>query len=447
MRPPLLLLTLSLAGFSAAMPLRKGASWTWRVVDLKTNQVDYRSAVVTDSSLLEGPLASGTLWSIGIRDSLTGDADTAKLLANGTSQTWSSGSRLLPIEPKPWNGTDVSWGRVALASLRNGTSVQDYSIVSTSGGTITIKGTFPGSLYNTTTIDAPRGIWSDSLGVERFRLQQKEWTLIRCNGETTSLPPSPLSIPDSGATFEWQHIETSATYAGGIIPTFVTQPLERIRWTITSRVADSSGWKVLHIREIRNGGRSDTTRQMRLAMNPSTKERLPAREASEFLPDDAWRTDWSDSILDGTRQRSSLWSSNTWSTINPISHNSTLIEIEDNTLDSSMVSSSFSSRISPSTGLTSVYVLLSVGSKVVRTALPDQVNGLTPRQVATRLDLARIARIHPGATVRWSDTQGRSGTTNVEQFLSSRPSAGILHLSVRLPDGSTWKGASLIIER
>jgi hypothetical protein len=443
-----LLLTLSLAGFSAAIPLRKGASWTWRVVDLKTNQVDYRSAVVTDSSLLEGPLASGTLWSIGIRDSTTGDADTAKLLANGTSQTWHSGSHLLPIEPKPWNGTDVSWGRVALASLRNGTSVQDYSIVPATGGAPTIKGTFFTGMYNTTsTIDAPRGIWSDSLGVERFQLQQKEWTLIRCNGETTSLPPSPLSIPDSGATFEWQHIETSASYVGGIIPTFVTQPMERIRWTIASRVADSSGWKVLQIREIRNGGRSDTAKWMRWAMNPSTKERFPLREASEFLPDDAWRTDWSDSILDGTRQRSSIWSSNTWSTINPKSHNSTLIRIEDNTLDSSMVSSSFSSNISPRTDITTVYMLLSVGSKVIRTALPDQINGITPRQVATRPDLARIARIHPGATVRWSDPQGRSGTTSVGQFLSSRPSAGMLHLSVRLPDGSTWQGARLTIER
>lgn len=442
-----LLLTLFFAGISAAMPLRKGASWTWRVVDLNTNQVDYRSAVVMDSSLLEGPLVSGTLWKLAIRDSGTGETDTARLLVRGTSQTWHSGSHLLPLEPRPWNGTDVSWGRVALASLRNGASLENYSILLASDGTPTIKGSFPGGLTNTTTIDAPRGVWSDSLGVERFRLQQKEWTLIRCNGETTSLPPSPLAIPDSGATFEWQRIETSATYAGGIIPTFVTQPQERIRWTITSHVSDSSGWKILHIREIRNGGRSDTSKLMRLAMNPSTKERLPVREASEFLPDDAWRTDWSDSIVGGTRQRRSLWSSNTLSTVNPISHNSTLIEIEDNTLDSSIVSSSFSSRLSPSTSLTSVYVLLSVGSKVVRTPLPDPVNGLTPRKVATRPDLAGIARIHPGATVRWSDPQGRSGNSTVGQFLSSPPPTGLLHLSVRLPDGSTWRGTSLSLGR
>ena len=433
------LLILSFASLSAAMPLRKGASWTWRVVDLKTNQTTHRTALVTDSARLEDPLASGTQWTLAIRDSSTGDTDTAQLLANGASQIWRSGSRLLPIEPKPWNGSDASWGMVALASLRDQAVATDYRVTSAS-----ISGTSRCGMYMaSSTIDRPRGIWSDSLGVERFLLQHREWTLVRTNDRSVSLPDAKLTVPDSGSQFEWQRLVSTATFP----PMAVTiTPSWRIRWTITSRTLDSAGWKVVGIQETRIDNGAETTEAIRLALNPSTKERIPARLDSSFLPDDAWRKDWSDSVQGGLRLRASSSSSTISGTVNPTSSNTSTFKILDDALDSSSLSSSYSSKLVNPSSSSFSYVLLSIGATSIRAPTLGAKHPVL-RDASNRLELSDISRSNPDATVRWSDLRGRSGTTTLERLLSSRPAAGVLHLSVRLPDGSIWQGTSLGLGR
>lgn len=429
-------LALSLAALAGAMPLQKGNSWVWRVIDLRTNQIEYRSATVTESVVPNDSFPQGTLWTLAVHDSSSDRADTAKIIANGTSQMWSKGSSLLPIEPLPWNGTDVSWGRVAFASLRDQSTMESYSM----GSNGTISGSWRSGTYTiSSTIDAPRGMWSDSLGVERFRIQKKEWTLVKAGTKDISFPLLPTAVPDSGSHFEWQKIDTRITYP----PIATTRiPGGRIKWEILSRTSDSSGFKVVSVRKTDEPvGESPTSEILRIAFNPTTKERLPARGDSLFLPDEAWYTDWTDTAKGDYRGRSVGSSGSSSGTLSTTSSSSSTWKLWRNHIDSLNIASSFSSNTSSSSANSYDLILLSINDSTIRTAIaPLKV---APRSVSSRPGLSEIAHSQPDAQVRWSDLQGRSGTSSLEQFLSSRPSGGVLHLTIRLRDGSTWQGTSL----
>lgn len=426
-------LALSLVAIAGAMPLHMGDSWVWRVIDLRTNQIDFRSATVMDSVPSNDLFAPGTLWTLAVHDSSTGRRDTATIFANGSSQVWSKGSLLLSIEPLPWNGTDESWGKFAFASLLGQSTLDSFSIGF--DGTL-FGGWMVGADTASSYFHHPRGIWSDTLGVERFRMRNKEWTLLKSNDRNIALPPLALSIPDSGFGFEWERtllsIDEKAPPSSSM--NIIATISWSFRWLVISRAVDSSGFKVVSIRKTFIDKGTERSETMRLALNPSTKERIPARGDSIILPDEAWYEDWTDSSEGDVRRR---------------------VDVTENRLTGAMGYRTTITNVENLVGNTLRFRLLQTNSNIpgqsysairfdlVRIDSNSSPTKVAPRPSSSRSGLTEIARTQPDAQVRWSDIQGRSGSSSLEQFLSSRPTTGVYHLSIRLRDGSTWQGTSL----
>src|ERR1035437_8895785 len=94
---------LALASLAAALPLKKGRTWAWRVTTPSAGSVGWITAKVLDSTRHD----SGAVWRLQVRDSASGTQDTAKLLAyKDGRQNWISLSGLLPWDPTPYTPKD-----------------------------------------------------------------------------------------------------------------------------------------------------------------------------------------------------------------------------------------------------------------------------------------------------------------------------------------------------
>lgn len=447
-----------LAGLACAMPIHVGSSWTWRLVDLRTNAISYRSARIVDSI----PGDTTTLWRVAVIDSPSGMSDTARLITTrGGEQNWAEGSPLFPVEPLPESASTSMlipeqgglyarmWGEVAFASLigNGGDFVEDFTLTSGCGMlAIRMDGSYKvggGATYvRGMKTDAPFGVWSDTLGVERFRIQQQDWRLIRANGRDLAIADS-LAIPDSGATRLWKVVTTRVSSSSGIIPGEITSTTTMVSWTIQAKLPDSAGWVRLRMAETIAPA---MPREFDLRLNRFTGERIPARQDAIFLPDDFWRRDLSDVDSGAYRFRSTIVENRVEATIGSGTTVFVLARAgRSGDLDSlhhstSNVSTTGGTTTS-SSSVTTTATLLSVDGKEVG----NRLTAVGPRasRGTSRIALAELVRTTPDAVVHWSDVAGRRGTTTLARFMSSRPASGVLHLSIPLPDGTRWEGTSL----
>ena len=453
----LLLLSASLA---AAMPLKKGATWTWVVRNRATNDSTFRTATVLDSVQRD----SGAAWFVQGRDSATGRMDTAVLLARPDgSQSWLHGSRWLPWDPQPWRGivgdfyagsgpasgafpyaTDTAglpWG-----SLFQG--ADSFSITSNGSPTMILEGVSGGA-----NMDLPIGIWQDSVGLVKFLqtgftagtytlLGQTEWTLRARGGSAVISGPDSLSVPDTGAVFVWEELVQLRDLSG--VSQTSSNTLRQRVWKVVDRPADSSGWNRIRILETMVvPGHADSSTTLDLRFDRSTGARLPARGTGCPAPDDGWWSNWSDTAYMAWHVRHFHWGSrysdasqssnsdltwNEWLTpgTGVDSANCSISSIE-NTDVSSSTNSSWISRVM----LSANGVQLRISSAL---APP---HGARSRQVAS---LSQLAARYPDAPVRWTDPAGRTGQFPANQLSRKGRSTGLRILEAEFPDGSRWRG-------
>ena len=451
-----LLLACSLAG---AIPLHKGGSWTWLVVDRETNARNWRSAAVLDSAKHD----SGFVWRIQARDSLTKGTDTGSILVRPDgSQSWMAVSKLLPWEPGPLGSgaigktfTNVDtlgplpWGIASLGPV-GGTIQQMLWTVKVDSG---LRMCGYDLFFTTLWLNCPEHLWDDSVGVLRVRFHggsQEDWILRSHNGKTATIAPNTLATPEVGATLVW--IEStrkdSLSYGGRFQRT--EGPYTRT-WKILERPADSGDWVRVRILETLRSDSSSRDSAFDLRMNALTGERIPVRGKDHPTPDEAWRMDWTDSdpssegILyrrlrtysGGKSYRPSVYDDDTrsWMKIGPENQIDSLAEIHYHRKGEG--------GAYPWDSTIFTRVLLSVDGKVVRS--PDALGvGRSSRRSAPS-NLSALARLHPSLVVSWRDASGRSGQILARDFGRSGFGSGngVLFLSAILPDGSRWTGSAL----
>jgi|GEM_PF-2890995 len=459
------------ATVATAIPLRRGNTWTWLLVDRGTDAHSWRRATVLDSSLSD----SGTVWTIQGRDSSSARADTARLLRRRDgSQAWLTGSQFLPWEPEPrppststslsaaqssnQNTQPFPWGAAFLMETpsqqgsRTGGGVGNFRIGGPAAAPV-CQGLL--SEFSNVATDCPLGIWSDSAGLERARLpsllstsdQRTEWILQSFNGKASTPFRDSLLVPDSGSTLVW--LERSQTYLDSFnIPRGDTSMHQQVRtWTIASRPPDSVGWRLARIHESLVSDSGTSAKSFNVRWNPITGERYPPRSACPD-PDDGWWRTWPDSVDSQGRSRSQTMSTTGGMTgdlqTDNFSWTERILLDQGDSLRCQWSSAEIQTGI-PVYSLSKAFTRLLVSHDDIQVR-PKTLSLDSPN----RRDLATfplLAALHPSLLLRWRDVRGRTGRIPASTLLHGRTVSGWLFLDATLPDGSRWSGSWLAMPR
>jgi len=269
---------LLLAGLAMAIPLRKGASLGYKVWRGWESDSTFATLTVLDSTATD----SGTLWRVGIRDSLIGSKrirlDTATLWVQGDTDTvWLAPSCLAAWDPAPRriasdnasrNTLPLAYGELAGACFpegwgtpvsidSSGWKVMTIPMYTLSGNLRTFSAGLSVSWFST-----PQSVWLSDTGWGRLEdtVSREGWTLVSVDGRSRA----PQRGWDTTATLltrmvpgeSWIWEVTSYSTIGSFIPTPIPTQLV---WTVSDTAADSSGW-------IRRTIRSDSTIDLRFQL-------------------------------------------------------------------------------------------------------------------------------------------------------------------------------------
>jgi len=221
------------ASVAAAIPLREGATLDYRV--WRGQEKD--SCQVRVTVLGSTKTDSGTLWSIGIRDSLLGGdriyLDTAQLQQTDTSLYWSKPSGLAAWFAVPYDSLKVSplhanWGNVRWYGM-------GANATADAGGR-----DLNGEFFDRYTL--PREMWLPDIGWGRIvdLLTGERWALEALDGipydwSSTNLGKlsGDLTV---GTSWTWRRSWTSN--AG-----YSTVRTSMLTWTLQRQIPDSAGFK------------------------------------------------------------------------------------------------------------------------------------------------------------------------------------------------------------
>ncbi len=414
---------------SQAIPLHNGNSWKWEVIDYGARTSDTVEASIVDSAATD----SGTIWTILRKDTL----EHVQILQTKEGiQGWLHGNGFLPWEPAPYDSLRSSrfepWGIQAWRS-----SIVEWDYFTGTSSWLSMSSMF-GYRF---TVTAPSCIWSDTLGVERFRFRNSDWRLISFNGMPTNIAKDSLFIPDSGSAFEWdykQWREISGRAAGMGFTSSGSDSL-RLRWEILSNVRDSAEWSIVRMRARKTSkfGTSDSTYD--LYLNSWTKERRPSNPLAGESPDAAWWKDWTESVNaeEARRAYSEHSTSNSGLDLANFSTNMS-ISLHNRTLTSSTTTEQSRQMYIGGKYIQTTYTLVFAESPLILATRKQ--NGRNNIQ-----ELSDLIKKYPDLEIRWMDGKGRSGTVLAREMrrLEARKSLTPIYLSATLPNGKPWTGSTM----
>ncbi|HQF55753.1 MAG TPA: hypothetical protein PK208_11615 [Fibrobacteria bacterium] len=419
---------------SQAIPLHNGNSWKWEVTDYGARTSDTVEASIVDSAATD----SGTIWTILRKDTL----DHLQILQTKEGiQGWLHGNGSLPWEPAPYDSLRPSqfepWGIQAWRS-----SIVEWDYFTGTSSWLSMSSVF-GYRF---TVTAPSCIWSDTLGVERFRFRNHDWRLISFNGIPTNIAKDSLFIPDSGSAFEWDYNHQSnsisrSNYSYAPVRTvdssFRSDSLH-LRWEILSNARDSAEWSIVRMRARKTSkfGTSDSTYD--LYLNRWTKERRPSSSLAGESPDAAWWKDWTESVNDQEARRAHSERSTTVNPLDAKSFSSSMMSI----LPRNRVLASYTTNYESSQQYYSksdliTYTLVSAESPLILATRKQ--NGRNNIQ-----ELSDLIKKYPDLEIRWMDCQGKTGSVRARALdkTESRTRMAPIYLFATLPNGTRWTGAT-----
>lgn len=409
---------------SQAIPLHNGNSWKWEVTDYNTRTSRIVETAVFDSTVTD----SGTIWTIRRIDF---PVYLKIIQTKEGKQGWLRGNGTLPWEPSPYDSLKPRqfepWGIQAWRSA--------YTEPASYFGNKSTLGMFDD--YGVShKVSSPSCIWSDSLGVERFRFQNIDWRMIEFHGRPTNLARDTLLTPDSGSVFEWDFVQINSINSRyGASSNSIES---RLRWEILSNSRDSGEWSLVKMRArwTSNNQASDSLYVLRL--NRKTKERIPPNPLPGEAPDAAWWKDWTETPSPQVSQRHQLEET---TRDGYLTHTKLYSTMTISTSDRAMTSYSLdiaSTRAYNGGEATSIsYTLRS--SETLPLASRRRIHN------QTNPGLLEISTIYPDLEIRWMDGKGRSGTVLAREMrrLEARKSLTPIYLSATLPNGKPWTGSTM----
>lgn len=411
-----------------AIPLRVGASWKWEVVDYGARTSRIVEASVADSVATD----TGTIWNIIGPDTLK---RFQILQTERGEQGWLLGDGELPWEPSPFDSGRTKrfepWGLQAWRS-------SSFRVPFVSGTASSLKGSAGTALGSNVEVTAPSCIWSDSLGVERFRFRNVDWRLISFDGRPVNTVNDTLFIPDSGKVFEWDYLEvnTSSGHAGGLNFSSADTSKLRLRWEILGWARDSAEWSIVMMRvgTTSKSSASDTIYDLRI--NRVTKQRVPSDPLGGESPDVAWWKDWTES--DGPQSATRFNEESDYGYMSRTSTSSNMSISKGERVLASYAWEHFSSA---------PYIGSSSAKRVYTRVVPGVPQGVVRKasRHGNGLTMSNLVTTFPDLEVRWVDVKGRSGSFRANEFGKVKAEAGKtpIHMFAILPDGTRWSATTM----
>jgi hypothetical protein len=428
---------LLLAGIATAIPLRKGATLGYKVWRGWESDSTFATLTVLDSTATD----SGTLWNVGIRDSLIGGKrirmDTATLWVRGDTDTvWLAPSCLAAWDPSP--------RRISSASNIGYTSPLPYGELAglckgVNGPPDTVDRISYGLDGNTRTFAlfegeqgyfAPRNRWLQDTGLGRLRddISNEDWKLSTVGGGSTvsnhhwDTTAALLTQMQVGESWVWEVEKKSAVnWSVEIAKDSI------IRWTISATSPDSSGW--LRRRVVSNGVSIDLRYNLSAGQTILSSSDPVAKQLALGM-----LRLWSDSASsDGKLIRSDFHLQIVAAFSSDVTTTRGFAAIGEG-LDEWIQSETSTSESPTPINYDTTHILLLIhDSDTLRTASLS-----TPRLQALTTSLTSLSRLrqelsaHPTASVRIADLFGRTHAFPASEAMVALPSLhGVVLVEVR----------------
>lgn len=470
---PLLALLASLPATSFGAPAwRLGESWVWEGLYRETGHSLLRSVTVRSSTTVP----EGIVWTLDIRDSVSGAQDSALWFAPTRGDAvWLRRSTLLEVDLQPRPARDTTWSILGFQSVLWGMPSGISKGVSWWYTPTEIKTSLqmrPG-IEATTSYPFPRGIWSDSHGMERYlnytTTPDLDWKLLQHDGRPVAIPDPVVALPSPGSRMVWEVFSQEETRAAEDPGDEIPAPTKsrsanrlEVEWTIDRHLSDSAGWRRVSGTEVRKSmcqvGEAwrgsqvvlrDTicplqekeTSELSIRIQPRAGLVVVAGSTHPFAT--VWRSVWEDSLpVSDSSTRRDHWQGQ--GGFQQTCEGENVLLVAGGLYDSSSRISSCVAEVVPrqETIQFTTIRLLRVDDRVLRPSLVYFVGNSPAANRRDARSWRQLAAAYPDLPVRWTTASGRGGVGKVEE-LNRFPASlrgQILFLQARLPDGHHWQG-------
>lgn len=442
---------LLLASLAAAIPLRKGASLGYKVWRGWESDSTFATLTVLDSIATD----TGTLWKVGIRDSLIGGQrirlDTATLWVRGDTDTvWLVPSCLAAWDPAPrrvetasGSGTSspLAYGQLAGACFPNGwgtavsTDSSGWKVPSIPFYTLNGNRRTFGDGLSVFWFSTPQTGWIPDTGWGKLSdtVSREDWKLVDVDGRVATSPriwdttATLLTQMQPGESWTWEATERDdyGLPTGTIAPP-PSSTTYLVHWTVTSAPSDSAGW-------IRRTIMADTSMDLRINLASGSVVLSRKDNLSSWLADGMLRI-WSDSAQPGSEWARSLYTGEGSSENAGGSFDSLIEMIRSGIGTDELIQGTFHNDILGSSWSKSLHALLLIhDSDTIRTTSLS-----APRLQARTPPLASLSSLrlelttHPTSIVRVTDLSGRTHAFPASEAMLALPSLhGVVLVEVR----------------
>lgn len=452
-----------LAATLFAGPFHVGASWEWRVFDVKGNEVAHPIARVVDSFVSSAPRA--VVWDIEVVDSIASpepvlpavyeffDSVSGELIERGWAVVPPSFFPL-PVGPYSLDRLKQEYGGVFFSLPRNNIDI-GYSLDFVEGQVPTLSCEYSIRHFEVGFgHSSPLMNWSESTGWGHFRWLNiyypkggdgaLDWILVKKDGKEVPKPSESFQLPRHGDIWVWERKETRHSLMRENMTTTTEENFELselLRMVIDSASEGKDGIVQIQARKVTGdpGSEPDVIlSRWRQDSTPSSR----AMDCDDLM--DGFRPDWMDQPLGDSKFR---YYGESWGNAMFDSHRkSQYIQIRANGGVDSLNCAKFGTRFGaygPSeTSTTVTYRLLSINDSVIRA---PAWTGVRSRIGLAKVpfDLREFAKAHPDALVKIVGADGRQRTRMARELfgLGSGSSLRVGWFEVRLPDGSVQRGS------